>query len=1056
MGAEPVAWSKGALKRTLVPGQRGLEQVTLTARERLTGLRLTAESDPAVMLAVSPELLSLLEPDQTVQVTVSMTVPAGTPTPSKYEARIRVWSDEVLLGTLPVSIGADVASARPPEPSSIVRDHSGTYPVDELFVVLRSCASVADGEAFAEKAVARLLGAVPKLCGFQIAVPARTPEELTGHLTRLRARPEVKTAFRNYLAQSPATDLENLHQQAPDRTRAWDAVGVRRAFQIMEAAAKGGPLKPRMTVVGIVDTGLQERISRGTLETGWTMVPHPEFEGVDLGASCRTLDSCTDQAAPGGHGTQVAGILGANNFSESAPYRPGQMNGILAGIPQGAKTYRLEERAAYKMSAAEQVAATESILGGPDPVPIVLLEILFARCGAFSQFQRDVCADRYGVLYHCGNDLAEAAQTWSDLFAAHREVLFVLPAGNYDMELPELASPRDAVNLVGGFREPNTITVGAFDPDPDTKSYRSVWGRVDNGVCTASNYGWAVELAGPGSLIYAPKPTDVDHLNPEDFYTTEFGGTSGAAPFVAGAAGVVYALDASLPLGEDGKPIPATAEHLKRRLLESADPVAPEHRIGNRLNVCRAVKAALGMPDPPPPVLLAPVGDAKLPADPDSPGQPYCKYRYTLDFRWTDVAPQTCESGGVYGFELRRDDVVVAVATPQRPSYQHTICDPPAFTGWSWTVTATDRLGRSAAQTRSFELLPPETIPQVSSARRALEVGGKPYAVAAGDFNGDRHADLAVTIQQRGKIAILLGGGDGTFRAKGEYPSEGSVGIGSIVAADLNGDGKTDLATVGASTTLYILFGNGDGSFGPASRFTTGGGSYELVAGDFNRDGKMDLVAANTRSGANTVSVLLGAGGGKFASKVDYTVGPTPYGIAVADFNRDRNEDLAVASLEATTVAVLLGKGDGAFHLPAVLTSPWDAGLIAAMDFNSDGLADLAFGRGNLSSVVLGNGDGTFGTPIPFFNCNNHSMVAGDFNLDGKPDLASGSYLGDVSPGSVCINLGTGEGTFTRPLWIGAGVGIMKIAAADFNEDGRPDIVAANTWETTVTLLLIQ
>src|SRR5437867_6658018 len=137
-----------------------------------------------------------------------------------------------------------------------------------------------------------------------------------------------------------------------------------------------------------------------------------------------------------------------------------------------------------------------------------------------------------------------------------------------------------------------------------------------------------------------------------------------------------------------------------------------------------------------------------------------------------------------------------------------------------------------------------------------------------------------------------------------------------------------------------------------------------------------------------------------------------PIAVAVGDFNADGLQDLAVANHDSNTVSVLLGVGNGDFQEApqspiAVGTTPvW----IAVGDFNGDGKPDLAVANvnSNTVSVLLGNGDGTFrpksdyGTgSIPV------SVAIGDLNGDGRPDLAVANHSSTVS-----VLLGSGDGTF--------------------------------------------
>lgn len=124
-----------------------------------------------------------------------------------------------------------------------------------------------------------------------------------------------------------------------------------------------------------------------------------------------------------------------------------------------------------------------------------------------------------------------------------------------------------------------------------------------------------------------------------------------------------------------------------------------------------------------------------------------------------------------------------------------------------------------------------------------------------------------------------------------------------------------------------------------------------MAMGDFDRDGNADLAVANYRG--DDVSVLLGNGDGTFQEEMEYQVGEGPWSVAIGDLDGDRLLDLAVASFASSAVSVLLGNGNGTFRAPGNLEMVERAKGLALGDVAGDGDLDLAVTSSSGDSVTV-------------------------------------------------------------------------------------------------------
>jgi len=307
--------------------------------------------------------------------------------------------------------------------------------------------------------------------------------------------------------------------------------------------------------------------------------------------------------------------------------------------------------------------------------------------------------------------------------------------------------------------------------------------------------------------------------------------------------------------------------------------------------------------------------------------------------------------------------------------------------------------------------------------------------VAAGKLpNG--HVGIVVSNDQNSDIYAFYGNGAGGFSGPHAVNLPGNPGVGGIAIGDVNGDGIPDLVSSGG----YIALGTSSGTFKSPIYYPVQdgyGGANQLVLADLRRNGLTDIITNDYFA----ISVLLSQGKGRYLDGGWTKVTGAGGCGAAADYNGDGKPDLALST--STGISILLGTGKVS---PSFTTGTsfavTGAACVITGDLNGDGIPDLLVavnGTPNALLSYLGNGDGTFTlkgtTPTP--NSGGYVILA-DFNHDGKLDFATSGNL---------IALGNGDGTFQTPIAIVSSPpssGFSNITVGDINNDGWPDLVLTN------------
>jgi hypothetical protein len=358
--------------------------------------------------------------------------------------------------------------------------------------------------------------------------------------------------------------------------------------------------------------------------------------------------------------------------------------------------------------------------------------------------------------------------------------------------------------------------------------------------------------------------------------------------------------------------------------------------------------------------------------------------------------------------------------------------------------------------------------------KQDLTTGIYPHGVALADFNLDGKSDLLVSKGSSSTVSVLTNTSSGSTVSFAPGLELAAAGNDHEVPAtgDLDGDGKLDFVVPNTFGAVSLsVFRNT--TTGPAITFASRldlpvvSNPYSVAIGDLDGDGKPDLVAVNSGTGTDLVSVFRNTstpGNLSFASRVDLSGGQGPFSVVIADLDADGKSEIIVTGQYSSSshLSVLKNNssvGNISFAAPALLSNVSGPFTVAVGDLNGDGKPDLVAASAFTNSIVVKRNTSTSGVPgfsstLDYFTTGSYpeGVSITDFDGDGKPDVVATNNQGNSV--SVLRNISSGGGiSFAGHVDYTVGASPNYVTCGDLDGDGRAEIITANTSSDYVSVL---